>query len=86
MQPVLKVVESEGNILASLGFLWWQHMTARCLYERGIAAEVIDPKKNILVLRIQLRPSDPTILFVPYRSLNLLQHTHHGLFSPWPAQ
>jgi hypothetical protein len=50
-------------MFASLGFQWWQHIIIRGLHEHCTAGEVTGSRKIILILRIQLCPSYPTIPF-----------------------
>ena len=50
-------------MLACLGLRWWQHMIIRCLHEHCLGAKVTVFRKIILVPKIQLCPSDPTIPF-----------------------
>jgi hypothetical protein len=50
-------------VLASFGLCWWQHMIVRGLNEHCVTAEVIGCRKTILMSRIQLCPSSPTIPF-----------------------
>jgi hypothetical protein len=50
-------------MLAFLGLRWMQQMIIRGFHQHCKAAEFIGCRKTILIPRIQLYPSDPTILF-----------------------
>jgi hypothetical protein len=50
-------------MLASLCVKWWQHMRIRGMNKHFTAAEVTGSTKTILILSIQLWPSDPSITF-----------------------
>ena len=50
-------------MLASLGFLWWQHMIIRGLHDHWTTEEAIGSWKTIPIPSIQFCPSDRTIPF-----------------------
>jgi hypothetical protein len=56
-------MESTRNKLASFGLRWWQRIIVRGLHKHCIAAGFIGSRKTILIPRIQLRPSHPSIHF-----------------------
>jgi hypothetical protein len=57
-------MECRWIMLASLG---WHHVIVRRLHRKCILPEVLDCSQAVLVPRIQLCPSDPTIPFNPCR-------------------
>jgi hypothetical protein len=63
---LLEVMESNWNLLASLGHRWRQHVTVRGFDKHCIATEVTGFRNVILIISNHVSPFDPTTPFKPY--------------------